>query len=495
MTRYHYAALTVVLILCLLTSIAILNRGQDWGDDFALYIRQAASITQGTTAEFVAQNAFTNANSSRIFGPSAGAWGFPLVLSPFYGVFGLDPLALKVPGVIFFLLFLIAFFLLLRERVHPMEGVLIVAVLAFAPVMITFQNDIMSDIPSLAMSTLAVWLIVRFICENQGRLGSLIENLILGAVIFLAFLFRASAALLLLTLFVCQLIMAFQQRNKLVDRKRALLHSATPYLVFGILWAISLTVFPGSLETSSGTLGIASQLNDVEIIKNNLYVYFHMIDEAFLGDISGAKIIYGALLAFFLIGVLARFKKDYAFLIYSALILGLLVNFPLLGGPRYFFPILPFFVYFSFQGMKAAFSGLSRPSHIIGLSMAYLLWIFLLAAFACTSIRTAAANLQADRQRDGPFDAASTQMFDFIKTETDPESVVIFAKPRAMLLMTDRSSIMINHCDQLSRGDYIVLLRNVDWGDQVPEDELTACQQGLRQVFENEGFTVYALDE
>jgi hypothetical protein len=494
MTRIHYLVLTVVLVLCVLTSIFLLDRGQDWGDDFALYIRQAASITQGTEAGFVAQNLFMNANSSRIFTPPAGPWGFPLILAPFYAFFGLDPLALKVPGILFFVLFLVVFFLLMKGRLRPMEGILIIAILAFTPLLISAQNAIMSDIPFLAISTLSIWLIVHFVCENPEMLGSLFQNIVLGGVIFLAYLIRANGSLLLIMLFVCQLIVAFQRRNDQIDRKRMLLRLAAPPLVFGMLWGISAAVLPGSSQASGRTLGILGQLNSMEIIKNNLYVYFHMIDEAFLGDISGGKIIYGFLLAFFLVGVLARFKEDYPFLIYSGMTMALLVNFPLLGGPRYFFPLFPFFIYFSYQGMKAAFSGFSGNSRRIGLAIANLLWIALFLAYASSSVRMALENMRADRQTSGPFDATSAQMFDFIKAETTPESVIVFAKPRAMLLMTDRNSIMINHCDELMRGDYIVLFRDGDW-DQVPADQIASCVLNPQQVFENPGFVVYKIGE
>src|SRR5918999_1511832 len=104
----------VLLILIILISLVIgsfsLTRGHQWGDDFAWYIVQAKSILNGTTAEFMQQSAFTNQQSTTHLGPLAYPWGYPLILAPVYAVKGISPLALKVPGLFFYVGFLICLY-------------------------------------------------------------------------------------------------------------------------------------------------------------------------------------------------------------------------------------------------------------------------------------------------------------------------------------------------------------------------------------------------
>jgi hypothetical protein len=202
--------------------------------------------------------------------------------------------------------------------------------------------------------------------------------------------------------------------------------------------------------------------------------------------------VYGILLAFFVVGVLARAQQDFAFLIYSFLNVALVLILPYTAGIRYLFPALPFFVYFCFQGTRIAFSGLEGRVRAVGLAVTYLFWTGILVLFVSTTLQLAGSNLAAGRQTPGPFDGPSTEMFDFIRTETSPDSVIVFFKPRAMLLFTDRNSIMINQCAQLNRGDYAVLEKDGS-PDQVSPGTIESCGLTLQHVFENDNFIAYRI--
>ena len=104
--------LILILFLSLVIGSSSLTRGHDWGDDFASYIMQGQSILSGETDEFVEHNAFTIFESSFQIGPVAYPWGYPLILTPMIAVKGIHALTLKVPGLFFFVGFLICFYLL-----------------------------------------------------------------------------------------------------------------------------------------------------------------------------------------------------------------------------------------------------------------------------------------------------------------------------------------------------------------------------------------------
>ncbi len=108
--------LFVIIIVSLLLGASTLTRGHQWGDDFAWYILQAKSIWNGTTNEFIQQNAFTNDRSTTYVGPLAYPWGYPLILIPSYVIKGIHPIALKLPALFFYAGFLVCLYLLMKAR-------------------------------------------------------------------------------------------------------------------------------------------------------------------------------------------------------------------------------------------------------------------------------------------------------------------------------------------------------------------------------------------
>src|SRR4030095_7945340 len=122
---------------------------------------QAKSILNGTTLEFVEHNSFTIFESSNQIGPVAYPWGYPLILTPIYFLKGINPLALKLPGLFFYAGFLICLYLLFKNRVTPTENLLLICLFAFNPLLIQFLDQILSDVPFLFFSTVALFLITN----------------------------------------------------------------------------------------------------------------------------------------------------------------------------------------------------------------------------------------------------------------------------------------------------------------------------------------------
>src|SRR5215211_7823026 len=151
----------IVVVISLIIGAGTLRRGHEWGDDFASYIMQAKSVVNGTTSEFVEHNSFTIFQSSIQIGPIAYPWGYPLILTPAYIIKGINPLALKLPGLFFYAGFLVCLYLLLTTRLTETESLLIVALFAFNPLLLQFLDQILSDIPFLFFSTLSLLLMTR----------------------------------------------------------------------------------------------------------------------------------------------------------------------------------------------------------------------------------------------------------------------------------------------------------------------------------------------
>src|SRR5688500_17203327 len=154
-----------VLVIIVVASIVIgssqLTRGHEWGDDFAGYIMQAKSILNGDMQNFVEHNGITIQQSSAQIGPVAYPWGYPLILTPIYALKGISPLALKLPGLFFFAGLLICIYLLTKTHLTTTESFLLVSLFAVNPLLINFLDEILSDIPFLFFSTLALLLMMK----------------------------------------------------------------------------------------------------------------------------------------------------------------------------------------------------------------------------------------------------------------------------------------------------------------------------------------------
>lgn len=247
---------------------------------------------------------------------------------------------------------------------------------------------------------------------------------------------------------MCQIIVIRQQWKEIIRRPRIFLTYLLPYFVVGSLWLAFSLILPSGessylLQFSSSTF--------ITSLKDNISYYFHLMEQ-FLTGLPSVQILYGFLLAFLLIGLIAKSKKDYTLIIYSVFTIGLYLLWPAEQGLRFIFPIIPLFVYFSFQGMKTGFSSLDGNYRKAGMAISYLFWIVVLIVFVANSGKLIQANLETNRQESGPFDTYSADMFKFIRTDTPSSSVIIFFKPRVMHLLTDRNAIRIYTCNELMRG-------------------------------------------
>ena len=482
MSELRNPILSIILILSIVIGSSYLTRGHEWGDDFASYIMQAKSILNGDMQEFVEHNSITIEQSSSQVGPVAYPWGYPLILTPVYAIKGLNPLALKLPGLFFFAGFLICLYLLMRTRLTPTESLLLVSLFAFNPLLLKFLDQILSDIPFLCFSTLALLLIT-----NEKK-RSLLEAALLGGVIFIAFFIRATGILLLAAFLVAEFFNAWSNRTQLGSSKPRLWNSFLVGATFLILWAVYAFLFPGGGESYFAQYPLF-RLETVRMLVNGYFQVFGL----FFGETPLWKYLYYVLFVFFLIGLWTKRKKEAIFIIFLSLWMISLITWPYWQGPRLIFPLLPIFIYFTFEGMNTAIFKFPARYHRIGKGLSYGFWLLMAGIFVFNSGANAYINLQNGRTINGPFDPFSMEIYSYIRLKTPPNSVVVFFKPRAMRLMTDHDTIMSTECDRLPLGDYVVLSKKVGENQQIPPEGIGACNIPLEDVFENRRFVVYKI--
>jgi 4-amino-4-deoxy-L-arabinose transferase-like glycosyltransferase len=476
-------ALLLIILISLAIGASLLRRGHEWGDDWAWYILQAKSIWEGTTDKFMEVSAFTNYQSSTHLGPLAYPWGYPLILTPIYAIKGISPLALKLPSLLFYAGFLVCLYYLMRDRLPQTESLLIVSLFAFNPLLLRFLDQILSDIPFLFFSTLALLLITR---HNQR--GILYHAFIGAAIFFLTFL-RVTGILLLGCFLIVEFLGLLRYRRDRTALIETIRNSFVVCFVFAILWMLNLGLFP------SGGESYFSQYTElIETAKRLSVAYFNVFG-AFFGEAPRWRYLYYFLLVFFLVGAWVKRKQEPIFLLFFGFWLIVHITYPYWQGARYIFPLLPIFIYFTFQGMKTVIGKLPEGYRSTGQRVFYVLWLMIAGIFLFTSSANAYFNLQNGRSINGPFDPYSREVYDYIKQETPPDSVVIFFKPRVMAIMTDHPTIMSTECDRMLKGDYLVLSRKVGENQQITPEQIDTCNLPLNQVLKNNRFVVYQIQK
>ena len=474
--------LIIILLLSMVIGSSHLTRGHEWGDDFASYIMQAKSIVNGDMGDFIEHNSITIYQSSFQIGPVAYPWGYPLLLTPSYAIRGISPIGLKLPGLFFFAGFLICFYLMIRMRLTRTESLLLVSLFAFNPLLVDFLDQILSDIPFLFFSTLALLLMA-----NENKRSSW-DYAVLGVVIAFAFFIRTVGILLLASLLIMETYKAWNNRiNRQVvtDIVRNVL---IVFITFGAFWAFYSLIFPGGSESYFDQLKGFKFETALRFIKD----YFQLFG-SFFGNSIFWEYLYYFLFIFFLIGVWLRRKDDLILIVFFSLWVLMLVTWPVWQGPRFIFPLLPIFIYFTFQGMKSAIRILPEAYQQPGQRVFLGFWILLACIFLFNSSVNAYINLRNNRSINGPFDPFSIQVYDYIKEKTSSDSVIIFFKPRAMRLMTDHDTIMSTECSRMSLGDYIVLSRKVGENQQIAPEEIDSCNLKLDEVLRNRRFIIFEI--
>lgn len=433
MKKAAYPYLAAIIIASGVLGYLSILEGHFWGDDFALYIRQAKSIVEGATTDCFIKNSFIVANSSYPVGPNLYPWGFPLLLSPVYYAFGLDIFAMKLYMLLFFLLSLFATFLVFREKLSMITLLLLVAIFAFNPVFITFHNNVLSDMPFHFFALISIYLISRFAIEGRFFINRSVSFIMLGFFIFYSYFIRSNGVALLGSLLAIQAFAVFSARRNLKAYLKVNWTGLLPFAVFvALLWVFAALLPEGSLSHTSHFWVTP------ELLLNNLKYYFFIFAD-FFGKYQPG-ILSKVTVFFALTGMIKAWRRDGLFIIYSALTLLIFIIWPYKQGIRFIFSILPFYIYFCFVGLRAVFGAVSKKllkadygetiSQGAGLGLAAL---FLVQSFTNAYLFTGVRNFVID----GPFRPASQEMLSFVRDHTDEKEVMVFFKPRALSLLTN----------------------------------------------------------
>lgn len=478
--------LLILGVYTYLTS-GLINSSHGWGDDFAAYILQSQSILSGNIRELIGLNKFIMQNSSFQFGPEAAPWGTPLLLSPLIYLFGVNIAAFKIGQAVCYFIFLIIIYLQYVRNERHLFFVFYVAFFAFNPVMLMGLGEILSDIPFLLFSTLGLMMVLRTHTE-EFRTHTFWYGMLTGAVIFFAYQIRSNGIFLLVVLVASQLSSSIHAGGNLLSCSSKVIKNLLPALTFILVASLISKHFLPSGGDSHYEFFVNLSVSQ---LLNNLSYNFSMVASFFLA--SNDFVVYLLTIPLFFIGVFFYWRKQWALLLYMALTLALYSIWPFRQGIRYMYPIIPIYLIFMFWGIKSI-----SLINLVGvklriLSFSYKFLLVALVIYLLSESLIYVNNIKATdhSKSDGPFGTSANKMYTFIRENTNKEDIIVFRKPRLLLLMTDRRSLMLNSPHGLNKAQYIVLDRYNE-SELLKEDFIKKRWKGLL-VYSNDNFDIYKI--
>ena len=497
-SSYSILVLLIILLTAGLLAFFSLQEGHDWGGDFALYLRQAQSLIDGNSQELLVFNTYAMENSSLgppsnpQIGPYLYPWGFPLLLVPVVAAVGYNIMLVKVYSIFFFLLSLLTTYYLFKPRVGNGYSLVLVALLALNPFLLDFNNVISSDIPFLFFSLLSLLFIEKTLGFRPFLWNRTFTYFLTGFLILFSFLIRTNGIVLLGVLGIGHLLKWYQplmaQFGKTLQKEwKELL----PYLSFAAFMLLAKWILPSG---EGSHLAFLQQITPGKIAWN--LMYYIELPADFYEGVLFPMLLYGISLPFLVLGIWQRWNKmpDGLYLLFCGASMLVFILWPPVQGLRFIFPLLPFYLYFVFMGLRVLQQALAGPERKPRPELVTVFTVVLGVLFIYTSTHRAVNNFPERKMAEGPYTPASKEIFAYLEEGTEPQEIIVFFKPRVLSFMVPRQSLRVTNLEELKegKGDYLLYYKPLDFG-QVLGKEYEELQRQLPPVFENDEYVLYKL--
>lgn len=499
------AALTVLVIVVGSLALALHRRGHSWGDDFALYLDQARSLWRGDAHAVIEVNRFNVLNAATpTFSPFGYPWGWPILLSPFVAVVGLDLDRLAVIEVVLLCLTVVALHRLVRRRAGASVALLVAAVVGLSPSILAHTDRLLTEIPHLlAVVVTLLWLdrITRPTERSAAwSTASTRDLVVLGVLAAVAFNIRREGLVLVVAIAAAQLVGRSPWRRAVVPH----ITFAGAVIAFQILLPTALLArYPGDGFSNASTM-----LD--EWLPRSIALHLSFGED---GSTAARWFLVVALVGG--LGRLVRHARtDVALVVVPVLTLALYARFPFGHDPRYYIQVLPFALYAAaqlpstvaemFRSPTTAASSPTPASHgpsWPGWRAAGWVTVVGLGALALVQVWHLPAEVKAARDFDaagsvqfGPADPTVQAVLDAVDANTPPDAIIAFMRARTMSLYADRRSVQSSDLGVvLRRADYFAMLRGSDVSQPLVS-EADAASLGLVPVWEDAQWVLWRID-
>lgn len=461
----------------------------DWGDDFAQYIHQAGNIVKGFPQS---ETGFIYSQENYI-GPQAYPVGFPLLLAPVYAIAGNSMLAFTI----FISLIYIALGLLLvvfyRQYFSWITALVLALIFLYNPQMIIFKREVMSDIPFTAL------LVLNFILYLKLKSGNLRQLLLLAVVTGFMLVVRPAGIV-----FVAAVVMDIL--HDLIRRKSGLknriIHAAIfillPVLIYFVINSLVFKIPSGGSIRDYLLFYYSGDF--IRIIPENFAHHIEVFRFLYVpqaGVLNGFSLLLGSVMvATALLGFVKRMLKgpeviEWFFIFYVIMLLVFPNND---SAYRLMVPLGFLFLFYAVVGLKSVqlLHGISsgKKAVVIGI-LIMLLFLPGLISIARSGYKTL----------EGPQQESSVEAFTYISRNIAPESIVVFAKPRALALYGGCHSMADPFTKDPTRFHRQVMDANANYlliharlTNETMKRYTRVMQPRLTKLWENKEFVLYRIN-
>lgn len=473
---FSYSKRSLILIFCfsIIQSLILFTYGHNWGSDYALYLEQSNALvdewstkdSRRTQPSDPVQQVDSNnpvrpmdrfMEKSNYYAQSGGPpatypWGLSLLYAPVFALFGLDLVYYKILNVVLLQLFTLSVFLIRTETTLVKWWIYIL--LSCNTYLHHYTNNLVSDLPFLAFSTLSIILVHNLV--NGFRARWLVYVLLILSLI-LSLHIRSNGILLFLPLIVylgLLIIKIFQDPGSL---KKTYKIDLIPISLVIVLVLLMNSWIQRSLPSNESNYVDFLMGFNLSTIGVNLLALLPALGDIYFvqTDQVSASFFTVPLVLLTLSIVVIGFKQDWK--VYSLTILyllatiGLYIIWPYEITLRFLFPILPFYFLFMVKGwfhIVESFNYQQYKNIPLILYIVYMTGITATIFFYQTYIY--------DSTKIGPTGEASQEVFEYLKHS--------------------------------SESDYILYNKLRDSGKIALYENMTT---GFTEVFENQQFIVY----
>jgi hypothetical protein len=458
------AALALILGAMLAIMFAAQHEGHWWGDDWALYIRQAEGLVNGNAGRVGEENVFTTTMSAGApFSPGLYPWGFPVLLAlaiPFVGS-GVDDLVI-VPflGAIAFAL---TWYALAKPRIGAPTALVGLIAVCFTPLLLGWTELIQSEFPFAAAVMLTLVWLDRLIARDAlvGASARWWALALLGFLAFFAFETRREGFGLIPAIAAAQVVALIGHAQagapapwRLPRTERWLLAGrlAMPFSVALVGVVASKVFLPTVIVPKLEGVSLANVWDRRRKHVGHLaelagFKRPGIPDASVLGSATLGWVVVAIWLTLFGIGVVLAFTRHRqrdAHLVVYIVVAGTLGTSFSATLSRYLISVAPLI---SLLALTAVVTLVGWKHRWVGIAVATALLVPIAAANLYD------ANKRVDRAETfakfgqiewGAQHPDAIAMFDQVKALTAPNDIVASPKARVMVLATGRRSVQVD---------------------------------------------------
>jgi len=485
----------IYLLLCIIFCIPLffinVKSSHDWGDDFAQYILQAKNIVEHKTQT---ETGYVYDESLSVVAPPAYPAGFPLMLAGIYAWKGnsIHAFTYFITLILFFLC--ITLFIFLQKFFSGLASLLLVLIFAYNPWTLGCKLEVLSDLPFAFFLLLTVML---YAFGKNSRINYILTGIVCGITLSI----RGVGIVFILAVIIHQAYQAFLQiRSGKTSRQhveKLLIVVGSAAFVYFLLNYIIVKVPTGRFLEFYSSPYKKNTLGDVII--RNLNYYTAVFEEYFNPWVKKWSFVPYVSKAFGLVLVLIGMfysllhKRTFIDLLTWIYIL-LFIFYPYsFGGFRFILPVFPFLLYYMVIGLSRINISVPAGRKIL---------ILIGGIVVLLQYKPYIIKLIEERNNvlSGPQEKSSVEAFQYITGNVPESSIIIFTKPKALTLYTNRKTFStvygqsaddVKYMIQRLHAEYLLLHNDRDMHDESMENYLSKNQDAVQLAWKNDKFSLY----